>query len=104
MFDPKQLVSSMAGHAPQFLLNNFPSVIMGVMVAYGVLLFFLGTPPFFSRVAQIVFLYCIATGIARAVRYGVAYTMTKIDKTTPDGGSAGETMAAPAESELPATD
>jgi hypothetical protein len=71
MFDPKQITSSMLGCAPQFVLTRFPSVIMGVIVAYGVLLFFLGQPPFFQRVGELGLVMAACYYAARGVRYAM---------------------------------
>ncbi|KPI84211.1 hypothetical protein ABL78_6727 [Leptomonas seymouri] len=98
MFDPKQITSAMLGYAPQFVLSRFSSVIMGVIAAYGVLLFFLGQPPFFMRIGELGLLMTACYWAARGVRYAMARVICAVEG--PDAaaatGSAGTTPPASA--------
>lgn len=98
MFDPKQITASMLGYAPQFVLARFSSVIMGVIAAYGVLLFFLGQPPFFQRVGELGVVMLGAYGAARGVRYAMVKLIAMIEG--PDASAAG--VAAPVAAAPPA--
>ncbi|KAK7194332.1 hypothetical protein NESM_000348400 [Novymonas esmeraldas] len=88
MFDPKQITAAALQYAPQFVLSRFASVVMGVIVAYGVLLFFLGHPPFFQRVAELALMMSVGYGGARGARRGIARLVYLIDGTAPETGTA----------------
>ena len=92
MFDPKQITSSMLGYAPQFVLARFSSVIMGVIVAYGVLLFFLGQPPFFQRVGELGLVMTASYWAARSVRYAMTRVIIAVEG--PDAATAPPAAAA----------
>ncbi|KPA74145.1 unspecified product [Leptomonas pyrrhocoris] len=89
MFDPKQITSTMLGYAPQFVLARFSSVIMGVIAAYGVLLFFWGQPPFFQRVGELGLVMTVCYWAARGVRYAMMRVITVVEG--PDANAAAVT-------------
>lgn len=97
MFDPKQITASMLGYAPQFVLTRFSSVIMGVIAAYGVLLFFLGQPPFFQRVGQLSLMMTVCYWAARATRYAIVRVVHLIEGTTPESAAGAESAGASAD-------
>ncbi|GET89583.1 unspecified product [Leishmania tarentolae] len=71
MLDPTKISAAVLGYAPEFVLARFSSVIMGIIVAYGVLLFFLGHPPFFQRLGELALTMTLGYWGARATRYGI---------------------------------
>lgn len=95
MFDPKKISAAVLGYAPQFVLARFSSVIMGIIVAYGVLLFFLGHPPFFQRVGELSLTTTLGYWGARATRYGIMRIVHLIEGTAPESGAAGAAPEGP---------
>ncbi|KAG5501999.1 hypothetical protein JKF63_04270 [Porcisia hertigi] len=81
MFDTKKIVGSMLGCAPQFLMAHFSSVILGIVAAYEVLLFFLGHPPFFQRVGELLLMTALGYWGARGTRYGIMQLVCLIEGT-----------------------
>ncbi|CAC9497524.1 hypothetical_protein [Leishmania infantum] len=88
MLDPKKISAAVLGYAPQFVLTRFSSVIMGIIIAYGVLLFFLGHPPFFQRVGELSLTTTLGYWGARATRYGIVRIVHLIEGTTPESAAA----------------
>ncbi|CAJ1027335.1 hypothetical protein IOCL2690_000500900 [Leishmania lindenbergi] len=88
MFDPRKITASVLGYAPQFILTRFSSVIMGIIAAYGVLLFFFGHPPFFRRAGELSLMMTLAYWAARVTRYGIMWLVYLADGTAPESTEA----------------
>ncbi|KAG5476519.1 hypothetical protein LSCM1_04233 [Leishmania martiniquensis] len=102
MLNPQAVITSVLSCAPQFVLRRFSSVLTGIIAAYAVLLLFLGHPPFFQRVGQLLFIIVLGYWSARGARYSIARLVQLIEGATPEsaGAAAG---AAPKDASSPSS-
>ncbi|KAG5476246.1 hypothetical protein GH5_05243 [Leishmania sp. Ghana 2012 LV757] len=92
MLNPKEIAAFALSYAPQFVLSRFSSVITGIIAAYAVLLFFLGHPPFFQRVGELVLVMALGYWGARGARYGIVRLVHLIEGTAPESVAAAATV------------
>nr|CCC50229.1 conserved hypothetical protein [Trypanosoma vivax Y486] len=81
MFNSQQIISSLAWNAPHFLIRQFPSVFLGLVIGYCSVLLFLGPLSFIHSLAQITITLVIAAELVVLVRAGVAYGVEKLEPT-----------------------
>ncbi|KAF8296822.1 hypothetical protein TcYC6_0086360 [Trypanosoma cruzi] len=85
MFGTWELSASVLRYAPQVLLRQLPSFLVGIVAGYCTVLLFFGPLPLLSGVLQLILTVAISKGLAAIARVGITKGISLFEERASSG-------------------